>query len=196
MGARIARLAWGAWGFCVVLLASAWMLAYLRPEALWGQPMYMTTVFDVLQLVYPTVGAFVVSRRPGNPIGWLFCSVGLVTSVQIFANSYAIYALFGRLNPSPGTEVVAWLSNWVAFPVIMPVGAVLFLVFPDGRLPSRRWRVVARVAAAGGVLLAAGDALMPGPLYVHRVWRTRSAWGATSAGCRLAGCGRRAPSSG
>ena len=165
--ARITGLVWGVWGVCVVFLASAWALGYLLPKELREQPTYMTTVFGVLQLVYPTVGAFVVSRRPDNAIGWLFCGVGLVTSVQCFADSYATYALSAYPEPSTGTGVVAWLSQWVAFPVIMPVGAVLFLVFPDGRLPSQRWRVVVWVAAAGGVLLAMGDALMPGPLYLH-----------------------------
>jgi len=90
---------------------------------------------------------------------------------------------------------MAWLSQWIAFPVIMPVGALLFLLFPDGRLLSRWWPVI-WASIAGGVLLAMGDALRPGPLYIqtsvdnpfgiggviggvpaYRVWDTCSAVG-------------------
>ncbi|CAN5268097.1 hypothetical protein BH18ACT10_BH18ACT10_05810 [soil metagenome] len=168
IGARgAARLAWSVWGLCLTLLSLGYALSLLDNPNLDGDGPYMTFVFSALTLMFPTVGAFVAARRPGNPIGWLFCLASLSLSAQIFADSYATYALSTYSVELPGVETMAWLSQWIAFPVIMPVGALLFLLFPEGRLLSRWWRLVAWVSVAGGALLAAGDALKPGPLYIQ-----------------------------
>jgi len=150
------------------MLLSGYTLSFLTVRPFYGgEALYMTVVYDALQLAFPTVGAFVAARRPGNPIGWLFCLASLSLSGQIFADSYATYALSTYPVKLPGVETMAWLSQWIVFPIIMPVGALLFLLFPDGRLLSRWWRPGAYAAVAGGVLLAAGDALRPGALYIQ-----------------------------
>ncbi|MGI8909968.1 MAG: sensor histidine kinase [Rubrobacteraceae bacterium] len=197
IGARgAARLAWSVGALCVALLLSGYLLSFLTdPYFRREESLYLGAIYNALQLAFPTVGAFVAARRPENPIGWLFCLASLSLSGQIFADSYATYALFTYPGELPGVETMAWLSQWIAFPVIMPVGALLFLLFPDGRLLSRWWRFVAWTAVAGGVLLAAGDGLRPGPLYmqpgldnplgvwsiggvpVYRVWETCAAAG-------------------
>jgi len=165
---RRSRLAWSIWGLCLAMLLSGYTLSYLTGRPFYGgEALYMTVVYDALQLAFPTVGAFVAARRPENPIGWLYCLASLSLSGQIFADSYATYALSTYPVKLPGVETMAWLSQWIVFPIIMPVGALLFLLFPDGRLLSRWWRPVAYAAVAGGVLLAAGDALRPGALYIQ-----------------------------
>jgi hypothetical protein len=68
----------------------------------------------VLALAYPTVGALIASRLPTNPIGWIFCGVGLLYIAQRFSTSYADYALLENLA-FPGGEYVAWFSTLVRF---------------------------------------------------------------------------------
>jgi len=127
----------------------------------------MVILLGVLLLTFPTVGALVASRRPENPIGWIFCAAGLVFSVGIFAESYAKYALHASSAPLFGVQFAAWLSSWTG-PGLLLAAAFLFLLFPDGRLPSRRWRLVAWMAAIGSSLSALGVALEPGPLEANR----------------------------
>lgn len=168
IGARGAFwLAWSIWVLCLALLISGFVLSFLGYPPLWGESPYLFALYTMLILAFPTVGAFVAAHRPENPIGWLFCIVSVALSGQIFAGSYTDYALFNHAGDLRGTETMAWLSQWIVFPVMMPVAALLFLLFPDGRLLSSRWRPVAWTVVTGGVLLALGDALMPGPLYIQ-----------------------------
>jgi hypothetical protein len=95
----------------------------------------------VLALAYPTIGALIASRLPANPVGWIFCGTGLLYAAQRFASAYADYALL-KNDAFPGGEYSAWLSSCVWFACLI-LGVFLILLFPDGRLPSRRWRIVA-----------------------------------------------------
>jgi hypothetical protein len=109
------------------------------------------------------IGALIVRRYPRHPIGWIFCAAAIaVGGVAYLSLEYAIYGL--ALNPGglPAAEAAAWLGPWVQVAAIASVGLFLPLLFPDGRLPSRRWRPVAWVAAALSV--AAVLAAMFGPV--------------------------------
>ena len=68
----------------------------------------------VLSLAYPTVGALIASRLPSNPIGWIFCGVGLLYAAQRFTIAYADYALLVNFA-LPGGEYAAWFSTLVEF---------------------------------------------------------------------------------
>jgi len=88
----------------VALLALALLLDFLHTEDILSYPwqirinhmflypMY-TVVTGMLSLVYPTIGALIVSRLPTNPIGWIFCGVGLLYQIQHFTLAYSNYAL-------------------------------------------------------------------------------------------------------
>jgi len=117
----------------------------------------------MLSLVYPAVGAIIASRLPTNPIGWIFCGVGVVYATQRFAQAYADYALLVNFA-FPGGEYMAWYTFLVEN--VIPILAVVFamLLFPDGRLPSPRWRIVAWTAVLGAVLEALYDAFDPGDM--------------------------------
>ena len=156
-----AWLAWSMWALCVPLIVFGGLLSFLTASGQLGPGSGLDILFSVLLLMFPTVGAFVVSRRPENPIGWIFCAVGLLAGVGIFAESYAKYAL-------PGLQYAAWLSSWTGGPGVLGAAAFLFLLFPSGRLPSRRWRLVAWMAAIGSATSALGGALKPGPLDTNR----------------------------
>jgi hypothetical protein len=113
----------------------------------------------MLALAYPTIGALIASRLPTNPVGWIFCGMGLLYAAQRFASAYADYALLESFA-FPGGEHVAWFSTCLWF-AILTLGIFLILLFPDGRLPSRRWRTVAWAAILGSALVTIGFAFMP-----------------------------------
>ena len=108
------------------------------------------------------VGALVVARAR-NVIGWLLAIAGGLVLLALFAEEYAFYGLISVPSKLPGLTASAWIAGWVAFPSIFAVAAVV-LLFPTGRLPSKRWRPVLWALAAGAFLLTVGFAGSPGPL--------------------------------
>jgi hypothetical protein len=125
-------------------------------------------LYAVLVLTYQTVGALVASRRPENPIGWIFLGTGLFANAfQGFAFGYADYSLRVRNGTLPGTEYMAWFSHWIALPFIALATVLLLLLFPTGTLPSRKWRVMVWMAVCGTAMLCLWDATIPGPLGTH-----------------------------
>jgi len=118
----------------------------------------------VLSLTFPTVGALITSRLPTKPIGWIFCGMGVLYGAGRFTGAYADYALNENFA-FPGGEYVAWFSSCVWF-AGLTLGVFLILLFPDGRLPSRRWHIVAWVAIFGAALATLGTAFMPDYLIV------------------------------
>src|SRR5919112_2042823 len=151
-----AWLAWSVCAVCVVLIALALLLDFMTDQQSLMQfspgeryePGF-AVLTGVLSLAYPTVGALIVSRLPANPIGWIFCGVGLLYAARRLTEAYADYALLENFA-FPGGEYVAWFTTWVGFAVPVLAGVFLMLLFPDGRLPSRRWRNVAWAAVFGG----------------------------------------------
>jgi hypothetical protein len=123
-----------------------------------------TTFIDVvLALPFISVGPLLVARRPENAIGWLFCGVAITWAFSGLTVSYGAYALYG--DPGlPAARLALWASNAV-FVVPLFLGPLyLFLLFPDGRLLSPRWRVVSWALAALSTIGLLGGALRPGPL--------------------------------
>lgn len=119
------------------------------------------------------VGALVASRRPENRVGWLACLFALPISLLLFADEYARYALVTRPGSLPLGLLMHWIAQWPFF-VAGALGVFVLLLFPDGRLPSPRWRFVtwATVAAAAlGVFGAAfgpvGDFPVENPLLIR-----------------------------
>jgi hypothetical protein len=107
------------------------------------------------------VGAVIVARQPRNRIGWLCCSVGLLIGPAFFAQAYAWYALAYRPGSLPGGVAMAWLGDWPWFVALGLVLTFLLLLFPNGRLVSPRWRVVAWAAAAILAMMAVSAAFKP-----------------------------------
>ena len=163
-------LAWSLWVACVALIALALILDFLtdyvplEPQERLGPG--LAVLAGVLSLAYPTVGALIASRLPTNPIGWIFCGLGLLYAIRRFTEAYADYALLVNFA-LPWGEYVAWFTTWVGFAGPILAGVFLMLLFPDGRLPSHRWRIVAWSAVCGAVLTVLGDAFAPGQLRTH-----------------------------
>jgi hypothetical protein len=171
IGARTATwLAWSLWVLCVVLIALALLLDFLTddvPLVSGERPSPSIAILaGVLSLAYPTVGALIASRLPTNPIGWIFCGVGLLYAVRRSTEAYADYALLENFA-LPWGEYAAWFTTWVGFAGPVLAGVFLMLLFPDGRLPSRHWRLVAWIAVLAAALTVLGDAFAPGQLRTH-----------------------------
>jgi hypothetical protein len=168
MSARTAAwLAWSLWAFCVPLATLSGLLGSLGAAAQNRSDSGLSVLFAVLLLTYPTVGAVVASRLPENPIGWILCAGGLALGISYSAGSYADYALFASARPLPGVEYAAWVSNWTGITALLLTAAFLFLLFPDGRLPSRLWRPVAWAVVIGSVISTLGSAFASGSLETH-----------------------------
>jgi peptidoglycan/LPS O-acetylase OafA/YrhL len=138
---RARRLAWALLGVTVALLAVGPVIGLTGGEsrsAIFG--------FIPVALAFAVVGALVAART-GNRLGWLFLAAAAISAVTVAAKAYAARPAAAGL---PGAAWVGW-----AFTVVLGITGVLFfltlLFFPDGRPPSRRWRIVVWVAAVGGV---------------------------------------------
>ena len=158
------RLALGLLVLDALLASSAALFAYLEHRA--GIPArYQHSYFDALfpaiwTLLFSALGALIISRQPGNRIGWVFFATGLGWALAVPSGEYARYALFG--HAAPFGRVAAWIdSNVFLIPLLLPA-TFLLMWFPDGELPSRRWRFLPWTTAGGvalgliavGVLLA------------------------------------------
>src|SRR5215208_1681018 len=154
-----AWLAWSVCAVCVALVVLALSLDFFTDDSLTRSAFVFSrrpapaiaVLTGMLSLVYPAVGAIIASRLPTNPIGWIFCGVGLLYTAQRFAQAYADYALLVNFA-FPGGEYMAWFSGLVNFRGPVLAGIFVMLLFPDGNLPSRRWRIVAWTAVCGAVL--------------------------------------------
>ena len=162
-------LAWSLAAFCVVLflVAVALQIATLpvRSPSSWGTGGISTPLWAILPfLPFPIVGALIASRRPRNPIGWICLAAGITWMLGMVSGSYVLYGL--RLA-SPGSvpypAAVGSLSEFLP-PTALLLGTFLILLFPDGRLPSSRWRPVAWLCGAVIATNLVVGILVPGAL--------------------------------
>src|SRR5690242_10408172 len=95
----------------------------------------------VMVMVFAGIGAFVVSRRPRHPIGWLLISVGFGFSVLLLAERLGWHYLVADGGVSDRAARLLWLADWSWIGAVVPLFIGIPLLFPTGRPPSRRWRV-------------------------------------------------------
>ena len=119
-----------------------------------GEPAWQWVLAVAVVLASSGVGLLVAVRRPGHPIGWLLLANAILLATFGVAQAYAAYALLEQPGALPGPE---WAVLWdqSAWPLLFAVLIAIAFVFPDGRLPSPRWRRVAfgTVAAFGAFLV-------------------------------------------
>ena len=158
---------WLAWYTCAVSLAltAIGILLLALSQAHRGVPVFEEWVENsVIAVGFSTVGAIVAPRFPfRNPIGWLFCAIGFVAAMILFGSEYAYYALLARPGSLPGSDELAWIVSWL-WVVHAGLFAFIALLFPDGRLPTRRWRPFAWLVIAAVAVGSAASALSPGPI--------------------------------
>jgi hypothetical protein len=97
----------------------------------------------VWAMSFPVVGAVIATHRPGNPLGWIFLVIGVSTGLVVFGYEYASYGFRTAPGTAPGGGLAVWINQWAWAPGLGLLLTFVPLLFPDGRLPSRRWRPVA-----------------------------------------------------
>jgi hypothetical protein len=144
------RLPWAIWLLTVVIGVA------VAPSAL-KDGVLPFIAYTVFVLAFATVGALVASRRPRNPIGWLLLLAGLSYTLGGVTVDAAEHG-----EPGAWNTLAAWVGAWIWMAGIGPVATFGLLLFPDGHLPSRRWRPVAWLAGGGLAALLIGLATAPG----------------------------------
>jgi hypothetical protein len=154
------------WAVSVILVAVT--LLFIA----WSRDVQVPAGFDtagvgetVRYLAATTVGAILAARRPRNPVGWLVLALGLSFVAYPFVAMYTATGLFVAPGRLPWVRQAAWVGNWVWVPAHASI-ALILLLFPDGRLPSPRWRPVAWTIGVAGGLTLIGAACHPGSLDV------------------------------
>jgi hypothetical protein len=123
-----------------------------------------TLAFTAVMLSFPVVGVLIVRRQPRNVVGWLLLGVGLVTGLSGIADSYARLGLVVAPGSVPGPAVAEAFNEASWAPLIGLMGTFLILLYPDGHLPSPRWRGLAWLSAVSIVCVTATITLLPGSL--------------------------------
>jgi signal transduction histidine kinase len=152
-------LPWAMLGLIGVLVVVGGWLALRRPAG--AMPFSLGVAFYAATFLCPApVGALIASRRPRHPIGWLMLAIGLVSATG------GVFDESARLLYAPRPELGAALfmvGDILSRLVLLLIG-LLLLLFPDGRLPSKRWRGVVIAGATAWVLSDITEVLVPGPL--------------------------------
>ncbi len=130
--------AWGLWALTTLAMAPTLSLASLNEPS----SARSTALVALVILAFSTVGALVASRRPENPIGWIFCVGAFCWILGELALEYAVYALITTPGTLPAGVWVGWFGGWVRGVGWLLIVLFLLLLFPTGRLPSPRWRPV------------------------------------------------------
>ncbi len=130
-------------------------------------------MFDVGFGAFAVVGALLVARRPANAIGWIMAAIGLMVPVFNTGSAYATYVMSTRGRPDALAVFGAWCANWYWFVMLALALIYLPMLFPDGRLISRRWLPFAVIGGIGplGVafLGALADTLTTGDASGYRI---------------------------
>jgi hypothetical protein len=163
-----AWLAWSLVALSVALLLGGIALARttraIDPELPYGGADDTVVLNLATVLAFSVVGAIVASRHPRNSIGWLFSTIGFVTGLDTLARGYAEFWLASGWGSQSLGETAAWFASWWWTALVGVPTTFLLLLFPDGRLPSPRWRPVAWCTGLGITGFVVGYALGAGPL--------------------------------
>ena len=157
------RLAWSLAASAVLLMSGAEALSLASPSGAEGDDLFIWAI----ALVFSVVGALIASHRPDNAIGWLFLGAGVSAGLGSLAGSYADHFVDTGDGPRLLGRTAALYGDFSWIPFILVPATFLLLLFPDGRLLSRRWRPVAWCAAAGIGGLFVSGALHAGHLEDH-----------------------------
>jgi hypothetical protein len=147
------RLAFAAASSCIAVFILCAVSGSILNES---NPSDDQTLIEELGLIlgfggFLLAGVLISVNRPGNAIGWLLCIGATAAGLTFVAGEYTVYAMLTSPGSLPAVKAVAWFQSWSWLPSIALVLVFLPLYFPNGKLPSRRWRPVPVIAAAAVV---------------------------------------------
>jgi hypothetical protein len=133
------------------VIAAVWLERQL------GLPIELLDVMLSISFgVFAAVGALLVARQPGNVVSWIMAAIGLIVGIFSAFDAYTSYILAHSDQPTAAAVLGAWFYEVYAYPVVALSLVFLPMLFPTGRLLSRRWRwpaAIAGIATAGMTLL-------------------------------------------
>jgi hypothetical protein len=157
-----AWLAWSLAGLSVAMFLAS-VVVYVLVRSSQEGPSTSGALGELLIyvpfLAFPIVGSLIASRHPKNPVGWICLAIGLFWMEGSLEDSIP------GSGPYPVTTDALTQSLWI--PPVGLLGIYLILLFPDGKLPSRRWRPLAWLSGVVMVLASLGITFAPGPLEGH-----------------------------
>ena len=120
-----------------------------------GEPGVAQTVIAVaiFALSFPLVGWIILRRDPSNRLGWIYLAIGFWQALNMFASGYSTLAYWVASGNLPLASELSWVAVWAWVPGFTLFSTLGILLFPTGRLPSRRWWPVVALAAVAFVLL-------------------------------------------
>ena len=154
-------VSWLLWAVTIVLLGGGLTVA-IRNGSLSEDPTF--AVFAIAMLVgYASIGAFVSSRLPNSPIGWLMLAAGIGFMISFTSSDYAEYTLYTDPGALPFASFAVWLQAWI---FLLPIGAVVLLVslFPTGSAASPRWRWLPNAIVVAFALAIVTSMFRAGPV--------------------------------
>ena len=148
--------AWTVWGGTIAIAIVRPLIGEAATLPRETFPEYLFAVAAIT--AYATVGALITSRQPGNRIGLIFSTVGGAAAVS---STLGMYATLASERDLPLVELSAWASSVAFLAVLAPLG-FLFLLFPNGNVPTPRWRWLLLVMTGAFAVVAVTFALTPG----------------------------------
>jgi len=163
-----ARLAWSLGLFALAFTVGGLTFSVKNGADIWS----FDGLFALVSVAaFGGLGVLLVSRRPRNPIGWIFVATSVAFGLAGLADQYSRYGLVTNPGGAPGAAVAIWLAKWIWVPATGVLLVYSSLLFPDGRLPSRRWRPVAWLGAVaivvGAVPVAITGWSLRGPRLIY-----------------------------
>ena len=140
-GYRVQAVAWALAALDVLMLVALLVLLGLNASRLGTSKTDAAAILAVAVVVCAGTGRLITSRLPGNAIGWLLGLIGLTVVSSLLAEQYAVYGLATAPRSLPAAKLVGSAAGGAAGLTVILL-LMLVLLFPDGRLPSWRWRPV------------------------------------------------------
>jgi hypothetical protein len=167
-------LAWSLAGISLAMFVAGFVFALLTlnvaepvvlPSSDWGTGRAIGELLVFLPfLAFPIVGALIASRRPRNPIGWICLFAGLFWMLIVMNDQSTAYSLARTGTAWHAPVLLDALGQSVWVPPLGLLGTFMVMLFPDGKLPSRRWRPLAWLSGMAILLASVALDLQPGPL--------------------------------
>ncbi len=134
-------LAWSSWALYLIIAVATLPFQMKNAPSAWLDDLSRVLVL----LACATVGALIASRRPQNAIGWIFCASALLWGLGALLQEYAVFALITSPDALPAGALAGVIGGWAIGMGLYLLLTFLPLLFPTGRLPSARWRILARL---------------------------------------------------
>jgi hypothetical protein len=161
---RLRGLARGAMAFLVLTVLARIVLLLLDPVRISAAAVAEGAGFLVVVAAFPVVGWIILQQQPRNHVGWLLTAIGVVWGVGGMCDTWAHLGLVVFPGDVPGAGAAASVASIIWAPALGLTGTYLLMLFPDGDLPSPRWRALPWVSGGVVGLLVASLLLHPGAL--------------------------------